>query len=65
MNAEDACICGHTREQHDRRGCDVVIRADGLGCPCRGFRLDTGAERDEDDGLHGYSDPRDARDDRW
>ena len=72
---DDMCMCGHCRASHfmvrNRRGpftescCDVVIRGDGTGCPCRGFRLDTGAARDEDDGLHGYSDPRDARADRW
>lgn len=55
---DDMCRCGHAREDHDTRGCDVVIRGDGLGCRCRGFRLDDGSERNEDNGRF-YGHPGD------
>ena len=61
-NGLDPCMCGHAREEHDRRGCDTVIRNDGLSCPCRGFRRFHPRERGEDDGVE-YADPRDARSD--
>lgn len=65
----DTCLCGrashftYRASYHAISGCEVVIRADGTGCPCRGFWIDTGRQKGDDDGVE-YGHPDDERDER-